>query len=128
MLYPVIKVRDNCGHKMEHIVGSNSHDVLYIDDGGGIHYLNCQCMAGTKYADEGYSFVGVDKGEWSMSCRPEIEFITLEELIDMATDSLNEGMKAKIASYKALRKYWDEEYEKCRTETGIMGDTSGNMP
>ena len=127
MLYPIIKVRDNCGMHHEHIVGSNSHDVLYIDKTGGIHYLNAQCMAGTKFADEGYSFIGIESEE-SISCIPEIEFVTLDQLIDMATESLSEGMKAKIESYKMLRKHWDDEFEKCKEETGISYDTGGNLP
>ena len=127
MLYPIIRVKDNCGMHHEHIVGSNSHDVLYVDKSGGIHYLNSQNMAGTKYAGEGYSFMGVES-RFSISGRPEIEFVTFDQLIDMATESLNEGMKAKIESYKVLRAYWDAEYEKCKQETGIKGDTGGMLP
>ena len=129
MRYPIIKVRDNCGRRMEHIVGENSHDLLYVDSKtGSIHYLNSQCMAGTKYPEEGYSFIGEDKGEWSLTCEPEIEMVSLEKLIDMASEHLEEGMKAKIESYRALKKHWNEEMEKARNETGIGWDTGGFMP
>lgn len=44
MLVPIIKVRSRAygsGSSNEHIVGSDSHDMLFIDDEtGGIHYLN----------------------------------------------------------------------------------------
>ena len=129
MLYPIITVKDNCSKsKREHIVGSNSHDVLYIDKSGGIHYLNCQGMVGTKFPDEGYCFVGEDKGEWSITSRPEIKMVTLDELIDMASEHLEESTKAKIKAYKALRKHWDAEMQNCREETGIGYDTGGLLP
>jgi hypothetical protein len=129
MLYPVITVKDNCSKsKREHIVGTNSHDTLFISKGGGIHYLNSQAMVGTQYPEEGYSFVGEDKGEWSITCRPEIKMVTLDELIDMASEHLEESTKTKIKIYKALRKHWDDEMQKCREETGIGYDTGGLLP
>ena len=40
MRIPIIRVKDG---DYEHIVGTNSHDVLYIDErSGGIQYLNMQ--------------------------------------------------------------------------------------
>lgn len=40
MLFPIIKVKDG---EHIHIVGTNSHDELYVDEiTGGIHYLNLQ--------------------------------------------------------------------------------------
>lgn len=129
MLYPIIRVRDNCGRKHEHIVGENSHDVLYIDnESGGIHYLNCQCMAGTRFPEEGYSFVGQDNGEFSISGQLEIEMVTLDELIEMATEHLEEATKAKIAFYRSMRSHWEEEMNECRKETGILHDTGGQLP
>ena len=129
MRYPIIRVKDNCFKDGEHIVGENIHDLLYVDSKtGAIHYLNIQGMVGTKYPDEGYSFVGADKGEWSITCEPEIEMVSLEELIDMAAEHLEEGTKAKIRFYKALKQHWDKELEKTMKETGIGGDTGGFLP
>lgn len=46
MRIPIIKVRDG---DYEHVVGTNSHDVLYVDnESGGIQYLNVQGYEGTK--------------------------------------------------------------------------------
>ena len=58
MLFPIIRVRDNAAGGTEHIIGENSHDVLYISKSGGIQYVNIQCMEGTKYPEEGYSRIG----------------------------------------------------------------------
>lgn len=42
IMIPVIKVKDKCGDRI-HIVGTNSHDTLHIDEEtGGIHYRNLQ--------------------------------------------------------------------------------------
>ena len=76
MVFPVIKVKREDG---EHIVGTNSHDCLYIEN-NAIHYLNTQCMAGTSYPEEsGMYFVAKEEG-WNISGRPEVEFLTLEEI------------------------------------------------
>ena len=46
MMIPIIEVQDG---DYKHIVGTNSHDILYIDeDSGGIQYLNMQCCEGTE--------------------------------------------------------------------------------
>ena len=83
MLFPIIKIKTEYG---EQIVGTNSHDCLYIEN-NAIHYLDAQCMTGTQYPTEsGMYFVGEDK-EYSISCRPEIEFVTLEEIIKIAKEN-----------------------------------------
>lgn len=124
MIYPIITVR-NIHTGTIHIVGENIHDVLYIDNAGAIQYLNSQCMAGTG---DGYEFVGEPVPEWSFFNRPEVKFVTLDELIDMALEHVEEGTKKKIESYKALRKMLDEEMQKTREETGIKFDTGGDLP
>lgn len=128
MLFPIIRVKDCYGLKREHIVGENIHDTLYIDIDGGIHYINTHCMAGTKYPEEGYRFVGIDKGEYSIVMAPEIEMLTLDELIDFAADHLKDGTRKKIQLYKELRKQWNEELEKARKTTGVGFETGGFIP
>lgn len=51
---PIICVRFNLTGGV-HIVGTNQHDRLYLDENGQIQYENIQCMGGTK--DGEYSFV-----------------------------------------------------------------------
>lgn len=61
--YPRIMVKDNCRKNAEPFqIGGNSHHQLEVrhgDNSSHIAFINVQCMVGTDYADEGYTFVGV---------------------------------------------------------------------
>ncbi len=60
MRIPIIKVKDG---ECEHIVGTNNHDVLYVDkESGGIQFLNIQCCEGTNAPDD----AGVPESERQM--------------------------------------------------------------
>jgi hypothetical protein len=130
MFFPIIKVKDKrLGY--DHIVGTNSHDLLYVDEEtGGIQYLNLQCMAGTKVyskeKDNDYQFIGNQPDE----CMPyvTIEYVNFEELIDMAVKNMHEQTEAKIKMDQMIKKYV-EEREKCqdKLENSIQ-DTSGILP
>ena len=129
MVFPVIKVKREDG---EHIVGTNSHDCLYIEN-NAIHYLNTQCMAGTSYPEEsGMYFVAKEEG-WNISGRPEVEFLTLEEIIALATKNLEEQTEAKIRLNQSLKEYFEkrkqckERLEQSSRETGFGQDTGGNL-
>ena len=80
MRFPVIRIRDNGSKEQtERIVGTNHHDVLYIDsESGGIHYLNIQCMAGTE---SDFEFIGTEP-YFTGDC--EIEMMEIEQLIEIA--------------------------------------------
>ena len=123
MRFPIIKVRDK-SRGYEHIVGTNSHDCLHISN-GALHYLNIQCMCGTQYGE--YEFVGEDYGEGSFTGNPEIEFMDLEEIIDLAAEHMTEAIEAKIKSYRALREMMEKELDDTRKETGIGFDTGGEL-
>lgn len=60
--YPRIMVKDNCRKDAEAFrIGGNSHHQLEVkhgDNSSHISFINIQCMVGTDYADEGYTFVG----------------------------------------------------------------------
>ena len=121
MLYPIIKVRDK-QTGTEHIVGENIHDALSITENGQIQYINYQCFDGT--GDDGaYQFVDGTEGNYR-----EIEFVTLDQLIDMAAEHLEVTTKAKIMAYKSLRKIMEAELQKTKKETGVMFDTGGLLP
>ena len=121
MKFPIIRIRDN-GLKdhEDRIVGTNVHDHLYIQ-GNAIHYLNTQCMVGTKYEDEGYSFVTHDDTpkEYTAAYAPQVEWATLDEIIDMEMERIEETTKNKIKLYRALKEKWKKEEEKVEQETGI---------
>lgn len=79
MLFPIIKVKDN-DYKNVHIVGSDEHDSLYIDEEtGGIQYLNLQYVCGTKKFENKsiFEFIGT-QNKYDKDL--QIEFITFEEL------------------------------------------------
>lgn len=94
MRIPLIIVRDEDGR--EHVVGENPHDLLYVDENGALQYMNSHCSEGTKYG--AYAFVGVTAkdDEYSVTGRPEIEFVTLNGLIDMESERLKHRLKAAL--------------------------------
>jgi hypothetical protein len=87
MRFAIIKVRDNDGGH-EHILGTNSHDTLHIDDEtGGLHYQNLQCCEGTTKYDgrSTYEFVG-QTDEYNPYA--EIEFVSFEELLEIYKENI----------------------------------------
>ncbi|HBI73636.1 MAG TPA: hypothetical protein DEG06_05130 [Lachnospiraceae bacterium] len=126
MLIPIIKINDN-GHI--HVVGTNSHDVLFVDQNtGGIQYLNLQCMEGTrKHSGKSeMSFVSKKPEEWDIY--PTIEMITVEELIEIATKNMVEQTEASIRLHESFKKYLDAKNmceEKRRDDD--VSDTSGML-
>ena len=111
MRIPIIKVRSEDGH--EHIVGENQHDLLYVDENGALQYMNSHCSEGTKYG--AYAFVGVTAkdDEYSVTGRPEIGFVTLEQLIELEA----EHIKKQVNHWAKLRQRIDEESKKMITST-----------
>lgn len=74
MLFPIIKVKDSATNR-EHIVGTNSHDELEVNEGKYITYYNLQNGEGT--GDFGaYRFTGDHCDYRGVT----IEFVTFEEL------------------------------------------------
>ena len=114
MKFPIIRIKNNFGDSEERMVGTDVHDYLYIGE-NAIHYLNTQCMVGTEFEDEGYSFVTHD----DTPIAPQVEWATLDEIIDMEMDRIEEVTKNKIELYRALKKKWDEEGKKVEQDTGI---------
>lgn len=134
MVFPIIKINEeSCGVIMKHIVGTNSHDCLYIEN-NAIHYLNTRSMVGTEYPEEsGMYFAGKENNEYSFSGKPEIEFMSLEEIIELATKNMKEQTESTIRFYEVMKKYNDEKekckkrLDDCRERTGIISDSSGNL-
>jgi hypothetical protein len=126
MLVPIIKINDN-GHV--HIVGTNSHDTLFVDENtGGIQYLNLQCMEGTrKHCGKAeMSFVTKELEEWEVY--PQIEMVTIEELIEIATKTMVDQTEASLRMHESLKKYIEAKglcEEKRKGDD--VADTSGMM-
>lgn len=121
MLFPIIRIRDNCRKDAgDRIVGTNIHDHLYIEN-NAIHYLNIQCRAGTEDGEEGFSFVTHDDTpiECTFAYAPEVEWATLDDIIDMEMERIEETTKNKIKLYREVKAEWEEKEEKARQETRI---------
>ena len=52
-------IKDNTDGTI-HEYGTDNHDALVLQEDGSLHYLNMQCMCGTRYPEEGYSFCRED--------------------------------------------------------------------
>lgn len=77
MLFPIIRVLDK-EFGTTHIVGTDAHDQLQIEDSGEITYYNLQNSGGT--GEEGYyKFVGKESVEMGTT----VEFVTFERLMEI---------------------------------------------
>lgn len=128
MLFPIIRVKEG---EHVHIVGTNSHDTLYVDENtGGIQYLDLQCYEGTNRigGEASMEFVTREMHEWEVY--PQIEFVTLEELIKIATDEMVKQTDARIKLHEVLNttmKTFLEKKDECekKLENDKIRDTSG---
>jgi len=127
MMFPIIKIRDNeTGHV--HVVGTNTHDTLYIDDKtGGIHYLNLQCCEGTRRFDgeSTYDFVG-KADEWDPYI--QIEFVTFDELIELYKQNIAMSCEQERKLRDMIKTFIEEERAKHRLDEdeGEINHTGGN--
>lgn len=124
MRIPIIKVRDG---ECEHIVGTNSHDVLYVDkESGGIQFLNIQCCEVAKKHDgeQTMQFVG-ESGYFEDI---QIQFVTVEELIELALQNMENGTEQKLKLHQMMREYLKAK-DKCREklEEEYISDTSSAL-
>lgn len=120
MLIPVIKVRDKAIGSV-HIVGSNSHDSLFVNE-HFISYYNLQNGCGSRGDDAyGYEFV-FEQNQWGASY---IEFVTLEKFIEISKQDIDENAKNMIEFYKAYKAGVFDEVTKAREDAGIKYDSSG---
>ena len=108
MLFPIIRVIDNDSRSKEpHIVGTNSHDLLEIDDKtGGIHYLNLQCSEGTHIYDgkSTFSFSGVEDGYWG----PRIEMVSFERLCEIYLEQTKQNAESEAKLREVMKKVFAE--------------------
>jgi len=125
MLFPVIKIKRD---EHTHIVGTNSHDALFIE-GNAIHYLNLQSMVGTQYPEEsGMYFAGRELDEYSSLPYVEIEMVTIEELIEIAEQNMIKQTESSLKLHESFRKYLESQKacEEKRKEDDVS-DTCGML-
>lgn len=130
MLFPLIKIRETYpdGRTREHIVGTNSHDQLEIEN-GAIYYTNIQGMVGTMFPEEsGMEFVP-DKDASELCGYEVVEMVTLEELIEIATKNAIDQTEKSIKAHELYRKHLKtiKECEEKRREDDDIVDTSGRL-
>lgn len=103
MRIPIIKIREQSVNRVtERLVGTNSHDELYVDN-GGIYYLNVQGMVGTKYPDEsGITFVTREPDDFE-PC-PTIEFVSVDKFLDILKEQIERETDREIEVQKSLKK------------------------
>ena len=114
MRFPIIRVLDK-DYKREHIVGTDSHDTLYIGNDGQIHYRNLQNSEGTGKRGS-YAFKGV-KNKWSLYT--EIEFVSLDDLIEIIKEQAKLSAERERILRETMRhifKDFDDEVEQSKQE------------
>lgn len=96
MRIPLIKIRSEFSpeHMTEHLVGTNRHDCLYIHN-NGIHYMNIQGMIGTEHPEESHMRFATEKCdiEYSFTGEPEIEFVSVEEFLEILKQELRKEVE-----------------------------------
>ena len=97
---------------------------------GGIQYLDLQCYEGTNRigGEASMEFVTREMQEWEVY--PQIEFVTLDELIKIATDEMVKQTDARIKLHEILNttmKTFLEKKDECekKLENDKIRDTSG---
>ncbi len=56
-----------------------------------------------------------------------MEFVTLEELIDMLSEQSDQAIERKLQMYKTIREERLKELEEARKDAGIGPDTAGTL-
>lgn len=107
MKVPVIKVNGR-------IVGTNSHDCLYIKN-NAIHYLNVQCMGSSEEYPEEIKFDCEEPDEYSFSAYPEIEFLELEDFVKLMIEQCKQNTERELKLREVLGKPL-AEYKKTKNE------------
>ena len=101
MVFPIIRVKEKGEKGKGRIIGTNSHDLLLLDEHGNIAYQNMQDCEGTgEYSC--YEFTGEKE---FLSPYTTIEFVELNELLEIyksETKSMCENEYAMIEFSKAL--------------------------
>ncbi|RHB42034.1 hypothetical protein DW886_15880 [Enterocloster aldenensis] len=127
MLIPIITVQTK---NYEHIVGTNSHDVLYVDEAtGGIYYFDMQsCETTKKYNPNPSVWFKTEPMEEYDVFGPEIKFVTIEELMEIAIKQMQEDTERTMKLHKLMEEYMREK-EKCQDmlKDDEMKDSGGTI-
>lgn len=121
MLFPVIRVIDNDSTvKDPHIVGTNSHDFLTIDEKtGGIQYLNLQCCESTTIYNghSTFSFSGVRDDYFG----PHIEMVSFEQLCEIYLAQTRNDVEREVKLREFMKKI-NTEHDQIIHDSGLDFD------
>lgn len=132
MLFPVIRVIDRDVKGMEpHIVGTNSHDELRVDEEtGGLQYHNLQNGEGSKrYGEDdyhAYDFVApreVDAEGYGPGDM-RVEFVTMEQLMELYIEQIKASAETAARWRKILDDLFAEEDE-IKKAAGLDSEDDG---
>lgn len=104
-MIPIIRVRDT-DNGNSHIVGTDSHDELLLEnDTGSIYYGNMQNLeTSRKDLNNAYEFESVENAD----CVQSIEFVTLEEFVEIYTKIAKEQAQSEFDLQKAFTEAFGE--------------------
>lgn len=121
MLFPIIKVVDNDQKdKVFHIVGTNSHDLLEIDEeSGGIQYLNMHCCEGTKKYDGTSTFSFHADSDDCFG--PRIEMVTFERLCEIYLEQTALSIEHEKKMHEVINRV-REAHDQMVDESGLLDD------
>lgn len=131
MRFPVIRVKDVLDPESTHIVGTDPHDSLFIDEeSGGIHYRSLQNSEGTQkilggepYDWYAYEFEGKKNG---YDATPYVEFVSFEELLEHVMKAVEESAENKAKLLRLADQYYkaeakaEETVREAQEETGVI--------
>lgn len=116
MMFPVIRIKDKHSGRV-HIVGTDSHDTLYVGNDGQLHYSNLQNGDGSGADDRyGYIFDG-EENEWEPY--PSVEFVSMDGLLKIIKEQAKLSAQQERELRKFMRDAWkdhDDEVEQSRKE------------
>lgn len=108
MLFPIIRVKDKGKEGRGRILGTNSHDVLIVNEQGSIDYLDLQCMGRT--GEHGScEFVAESIEDFPY---PVVEFVTFEQLIEIYKNEIKELCEAEKLLIDLANQWREEQIEK----------------
>lgn len=123
MLFPIIRIREKGEKGKGRIIGTNSHDMLRLDEHGNIAYHNLQCCEGTG-EDGCYEFVGERDEMYGVT----IEFVTFEELVEIYKSEVKELCEDEHMLVNLALAFRDEQIKKngLDKDTGVS-NSAGNL-
>ncbi|SFV08022.1 hypothetical protein SAMN05421543_1414 [Alicyclobacillus macrosporangiidus] len=102
--FPLLMIREKGDEGPGRIVGTDSHDLLYVDETGSIRYRNLQNNEGTG-PHSIYEFVTVDDPFMGK----EIKMVSLSDLVAAYERALEEEIRHRVAVASLMRRLTQDD-------------------